>query len=66
MLYRYLTEKAKNKGIFSLSELRKKFPTEKKEIGSLLFIGLIEPINVEFPDIVHTTVNVESLNTKGD
>lgn len=56
MLEQYLKEKTATKSTFSLAELKRKFPKEKDQIKTYLFVGLIEPVSHEFPDSVRATV----------
>ena len=56
MLDEYLKEKTAEKSAFSLAELKRKFPKEKEKISKYVFIGLIEPVNQEFPDSVRAHV----------
>lgn len=52
MLEKYLRTKTKEKSTFSLAELKRKFPADKATITNYRFIGLIEPVNNEYPDTV--------------
>lgn len=40
----------RNKSSFSLAQLKKDFPKDKDTIKKYLFIGLIEPMDIEVPD----------------
>lgn len=56
MLENYLKVKTAEKAVFSLAELKRKFPKEKERIETLKFIGIIEPVNIEFPDSVKASM----------
>ena len=60
MLNQYLIRKTKEKTTFSLRELKKKFPEDKEQIGTFHFVGLIEPVSIEFPDLVRAYVYSDS------
>lgn len=59
MLNQYLIKQTKEMNTFSLAELKKSFPAEKAQINKLRFIGLIEPVSVEFPDLVRAHIHGE-------
>ena len=56
MLMEHLRKKTSAKSCFSLADLKRKFPKDKKEIKHLVFLGLIEPVSIEFPDTVRAQV----------
>ena len=55
-LKQYLIEKTKNKSSFSLKDLKKLFPKDKEQINKYVFIGLIAPVSIEFPDTVRAHI----------
>lgn len=62
MLIKALEQYCKEKKAFSLRELKKKFPKERETIKNLCFLGLIEPVNVEFPDTVRSLIRTQQSN----
>ena len=52
----YLAEKTKEKATFSLAGLKRQFPKDKEQIKNLKFYGLIEPVNIEYPDTVRANI----------
>lgn len=48
----FLLEHTKNKKSFSLRQLKKDYPKERKQIEKYCFVGIIEPVNMEQPDTV--------------
>jgi len=59
MLSHYLIKQTREMSSFSLSALKKKFPKEKQQIDKFYFLGLIEPVSMEFPDIVRAHIHGE-------
>ena len=57
MIDKYLYEATIEKKVFSLAELKRKFPKERAKIKQYLFLSLIEPVNYEFPDDVKANVS---------
>lgn len=55
-LHAFLIEKAKSKESFSLAELKRTYKKDKNEIKKLKFIGLIDTVNVEYPDTVQSFI----------
>lgn len=56
MLHDYLIKKTKEKSTFSFRGLKKMYPESAKEIDKYRFIGLIEPVDVNFPDTVRAHI----------
>ena len=52
----YLEEMTKNKNTFSFAALKRKFPKDKDQIKNYKFIGLIDTVNSETPDVVRAYV----------
>lgn len=55
-LNQYLIIKTEEKSNVSIAELKRKFPKDKKQIDKLKFLGLLEPISYEFPDMVRAHI----------
>ena len=56
-LNQYLIVKTVEKSNFSVAELKRRFPKDKKQIDKLKFIGLLEPVSYEFPDTVRAHIH---------
>ena len=52
----FLKEKTKSKNTFSLVALKRAYPKEKDKINNYKFMGLIDIVNIEFPDSVQAFV----------
>ena len=59
MFNHYLIQHTKEKEQFSIKALKKMFPKKHKEIARLKFLGLIEPVDFEKPDIVIAHIYTE-------
>ena len=55
-LLEHLKTLTKNKDVFSLRELKKTFKTDKTDIDSYLFIGLLIPASEVNPDAYRATI----------
>jgi hypothetical protein len=51
-LEKFLSQQTKSKNTFSLRQLKKDFKPDSDQIKKLLFIGIIEPADLDYPDCV--------------
>lgn len=56
MLKIYLMEVTKDKSVISAAALKRRFPENREDIKTYLFVGLLEPVSQEYPDSVRAFI----------